>query len=33
MMPYILTIVVLILFVGRSVAPKSDGLPYEKGVR
>lgn len=33
MLPYILTIVVLILFVGRSVAPKSDGLPYEKGQR
>lgn len=33
MLPYILTIVVLILFVGRSVAPKADGVPYEKGVR
>lgn len=33
MLPYILTIVVLILFVGRSVAPKADGEPYEKGVR
>ena len=33
MLPYILTIIVLILFVGRSVAPKSDGLPYEKGTR
>ncbi|WP_411678520.1 ABC transporter permease [Caproicibacter sp.] len=33
MLPYILTIVVLILFVGRSVAPKADGLPYEKGQR
>ena len=33
MLPYILTIVVLILFVGRSVAPKADGLPYEKGTR
>ena len=33
MLPYILTIVVLILFVGRSVAPKADGLPYEKGSR
>jgi general nucleoside transport system permease protein len=32
MIPYILTIVVLILFVGKSVAPKSDGIPYEKGV-
>lgn len=33
MLPYILTIAVLILFVGRSVAPKADGVPYEKGER
>lgn len=33
MLPYILTIVVLILFVGKSVAPKEDGVPYEKGAR
>ncbi|WP_143329210.1 ABC transporter permease subunit, partial [Clostridium beijerinckii] len=33
MLPYILTIVVLILFVGKSVAPKADGVPYEKGTR
>jgi len=33
MLPYILTIIVLILFVGRSVAPKADGVPYEKGSR
>lgn len=33
MLPYVLTIVVLILFVGKSVAPKADGIPYEKGSR
>lgn len=33
MLPYITTIIVLVLFVGRSVAPKADGLPYEKGTR
>ncbi|MDF2533512.1 MAG: sugar transporter permease [Clostridia bacterium] len=33
MLPYILTIIVLILFVGKSVAPKADGIPYEKGAR
>ena len=33
MLPYILTILVLILFVGKSVAPKADGVPYEKGSR
>lgn len=31
MLPYVLTIVVLILFVGRSVGPKASGVPYEKG--
>ena len=33
MLPYIMTIVVLLLFVGRSVAPKADGVPYIKGGR
>lgn len=33
MVPYILTIIVLILFVGRSIAPKASGKPYEKGSR
>ena len=31
MLPYVLTIVVLVLFVGRSVGPKASGVPYEKG--
>ncbi|MGJ0846149.1 ABC transporter permease [Tissierella praeacuta] len=30
MLPYVLTIIVLVLFVGRSVGPKASGVPYEK---
>lgn len=33
MIPYILTIAMLIIFVGRSSAPKAAGVPYEKGAR
>ena len=33
MLPYAMTIIVLILFVGKSVAPKADGIPYIKGNR
>ncbi len=33
MLPYILTLVVLMVFVGKSVAPKANGIAYEKGKR
>lgn len=33
MLPYILTILVLVLFVRRSSAPKASGVPYRKGAR
>lgn len=33
MLPYILTLVILALFVGRSEAPKANGRPYIKGER
>lgn len=33
MLPYVLTILVLIFFVGHSKAPKASGVPYESGKR
>lgn len=33
MLPYVLTIIVLIFFVGNSTAPKASGVPYESGQR
>lgn len=33
MIPYILTLVILMVFVGKSVAPKANGIAYEKGKR
>jgi simple sugar transport system permease protein len=33
MLPYVLTLVVLVLFVGKAVAPRASGQPYEKGKR
>lgn len=33
MLPYVLTIVILVLFVGKSVAPKASGVPYKKDMR
>lgn len=33
MLPYVLTIIVLVFFVGNSVAPKANGKPYRKGTR
>lgn len=33
MIPYILTILILIVFVGKSSAPRASGVPYEKGAR
>ena len=32
-LPYLLTILVLVLFVGKAVAPRANGVPYEKGAR
>lgn len=33
MLPYIMTVIVLIVFVGKSSAPKASGKPYQKGSR
>lgn len=33
MLPYVITLLVLVLFVGRSEAPKANGQPYIKGQR
>lgn len=33
MLPYLLTIIVLVSFVGRATAPLASGVPYEKGSR
>lgn len=33
MFPYVLTIVVLVLFIGKSNGPKANGVPYVKGAR
>ncbi|OPJ55768.1 ABC transporter permease [Alkalithermobacter paradoxus] len=33
MIPYIITLIVLIVFVGKSNGPAANGLPYEKGER
>ncbi len=33
MLPYILTIIILIVFVGKSSAPKASGKPYQRGSR
>lgn len=30
MLPYVLTVIVLVVFIGRSVGPKASGVPYEK---
>lgn len=33
MLPYLITLVVLVLFVGRANGPAANGVPYEKGER
>jgi simple sugar transport system permease protein len=33
MMPYIISLIVLILFSKNSAAPKAEGIPYDQGSR
>lgn len=33
MIPYVMTLIILMVFVGKSVAPKANGIAYEKGKR
>lgn len=33
MIPYVMTLIILMVFVGKSVAPKANGVAYEKGKR
>lgn len=33
MLPYVLTVIILIFFVGHGAAPKASGVPYESGQR
>jgi ABC-type uncharacterized transport system permease subunit len=31
MLPYVLTLIILVVFVRNSFAPKADGIPYYRG--